>query len=99
LTSAHLDQMEQEVRYFLDFVFDLNREFPFSSKFGALTGERLVKCKNVLATDLRSNLKNGLDARLANVDADEHVTEPLFFYPLSGALFQLMDYFADEAGK
>ena len=99
LTSAHLDQMEQEVRYFLDFVFDLNREFPFSSKFGALTGERLVKCKNVLATDLRSNLKNGLDARLANVDADEHVTEPLFFYPLSGALFQLMNYFADEAGK
>lgn len=99
LTEHHYDQLEQEVREFLDFFFDLNREFPFSSKFGALTGDKLMRCKSVLAADLRSNLKNGLDARLSTVDTSEHVTEPLFFYPLTGALFQLMDYFADEAGK
>lgn len=98
LTKAHYDQLEQEVRYFLDFFFDLNKEYPFS-KFGALTGDKLQRCKEVLRADLRSNLENGLDARLETVDLSEHITEPLFFYPLSGALFQLMDYFADEAGK
>lgn len=99
LTSAHYDQLEQEVRQFLDFFFDLNRELPFSSKFGALTGDRLLRCKSVLMADLRSNLENGLDARLETVDTSEQITEPLFFYPLSGALFQLMDHFAEEAGK
>ncbi len=99
LTPHHYDQLEQEVRHFLDFFFDLNREISFSSKFGALAGDKLLRCKNVLSADLRSNLKNGLDARLDTVDSSEHVTEPLFFYPLVGGLFQLMNHFADEAGK
>jgi hypothetical protein len=94
-----LNQVERETRDFLDFFFELNQDFAFSKHFGALAGERLTRCKKIVTDDLRNNLKMGLAERLKSADDDDPVSESLFFYPLTGSIFQLLSHFADEAGK
>jgi hypothetical protein len=99
ITDDAISQIEKEVHTFLNFFFDLNQDYPFSKHFGALTGERLMRCKKVLADDLRNNIKVGLIERRKSADDDDPIAEPLFFYPLTGSIFQLLSHFADEAGK
>jgi hypothetical protein len=99
LDEQLLNSIEEEIKTYIDFFFQLNQEFSFSAKFGALTGDKLTKCKGVLGADLKNNLKVGLAERKKSVDSDDHVNEPLFFYPLIGSIYQLFSHFADEASK
>ncbi len=99
IDEAVFSNVSKDIKEFIDFFFDLNKSFGFAAKFGALTGDKLAKCKEVMSADLINNLKVGLAERKKTVDTDEPISESLFFYPLVGSLFQLFSYFADTAGK
>jgi len=94
-----LSRVENDVREFLNLVFEINREYSFANKFEATTGEKLQRLKALMEQDLRSNLKMGLKLRMDAVSPTEPVTEPLFFYPLVGSIYQVLDFIAKEAGK
>jgi hypothetical protein len=92
-------KVEGDVREFLDFIFDINKDFSFANKFEGPSGDKLMRLKTIMQEDLRSNLKTGLKQRLESIELSEQVTEPLFFYPLVGSIYRVLDSIAKEAGK
>lgn len=98
-TPEILSKVEADVREFLDFVFELNRQYSFAAKFEGPAGDKLLRLKAVMSEDLHNNIKTGLLQRLAAVESSEHVAEPIFFYPLVGSIYRALDFIAKEAGK
>lgn len=79
-----------EVKSFIDLLFDLNNEFNFSNKFG-VNPANLSDYQNVLKEDLMRYLKSGLETKKQDLSGKTNINieEPLFFYPLVGALNNL----------
>lgn len=70
---------------FIDFVFELNEEFPFN-KFFVLNGLKMPKVKEVCKKDIKMYLENGIKRKKGELSADSNIEETLFFYPLIGIL-------------
>ena len=85
-----LHSVVNEVNNFLDLFFSLDNEFNFNDKFG-IKSTLLLKYKLALKDDLITKLKSELTRKTNELEEGKEITieEPLFFYPLIGAITNL----------
>ena len=78
-----------EVKNFVNFVFDLNREFSYKNNFDSAEIS-LDIAKQECLRDLETFTKNGLDIKRQEVSDNDVIEETMFFYPLNGMLNALI---------
>lgn len=90
VNDAKLNSIITEVNSFLDLIFALNTEFNFTKNFG-VNPAKIDSYKETLKEDLMQHLKSGLAIKTKELagNTNINVEEPLFFYPLVGALNKL----------
>jgi hypothetical protein len=90
VNDAMLNSINSEVNSFLDLIFALNTDFNFTKNFG-VNPAKIDFYKQTLKEDLMQHLKSGLAVKTKELagNTNINVEEPLFFYPLVGALNKL----------
>lgn len=90
VNDAKLNSIIAEVNSFLDLIFALNTDFNFTKNFG-VNPAKIDSYKETLKEDLMQHLKSGLAIKTKELagNTNINVEEPLFFYPLVGALNKL----------
>ena len=90
LNDAKLNSIIAEVNSYLDLIFALNTDFNFTKNFG-VNPAKIDSYKEILKEDLMQHLKLGLAIKTKELagNTNINVEEPLFFYPLVGALNKL----------
>jgi hypothetical protein len=85
-----LNSIISEVNTFLDLIFSLNTDFNFTKNFG-VNPAKIDDYKAILKEDLMQHLKSGLSIKTKELSGNTNINveEPLFFYPLVGALNKL----------
>lgn len=85
-----LKSIIEEVKTFIDLVFELNTEFNLTKNFG-VNPAKIDEYKTILKEDLMQYLKSGLENKTEELSGNTNINveEPLFFYPLVGALNKL----------
>ena len=85
-----LNSIIDEVKDFIDMLFSINNDFNFSDKFG-VNPEQLDENIKTLKEDLMRYLKSGIEIKKQDLRGKTNINleEPLFFYPLVGALNKL----------
>ena len=81
IDETTLGSVADEVRNFIDLLFDLNDDFNFKQKLNVNTSD-LDEYKKILLKDLAQNVKIGFSHKKAESDKKDPVEETLFFYPL-----------------
>lgn len=87
------DLVEKEVLDFINFIFDINKEYNFSKKL--LVEGNLNEYKTLLLAHIDEDLARGLDIKMTEINngdaesLDAPIEETLFFYPLIPALNRL----------
>ncbi|HRI33516.1 MAG TPA: toll/interleukin-1 receptor domain-containing protein [Saprospiraceae bacterium] len=90
------DEVEQEVKGFIDFFFDLHTSINFMDHFG-IPVQHLAFYKKELKRDIQANLIERLQLHLKEQkDLERMLDETLFFYPLIGSLNHLALEIATE---
>ena len=82
------DNVVENCRKFIDFVFDLDKDFSFNDEFDV---DRTImdKVHKLCERDVRTYLENGLEGKKSAIrqeGADDYIEETMFFYPLTGIL-------------
>lgn len=87
IDDALLESVENEVKTFLDFFFDLDDDFSFMSRLEVAT-ERLADYRTILESDILGNIEKGLKLKRQelNNNDNEMLEESLFFYHFVAAL-------------
>jgi hypothetical protein len=90
VNDAKLNSIIEEVNSFIDLIFALNTEFNFTKNFG-VNPAKIDFYKQTLKEDLMQDLKRGLAIKTKELSGNTNINfeEPLFFYPLVGALNKL----------
>ena len=86
------DEVIQEVKNFIEILFDTNKDFNFIKEFGMDTSANLEDYKKILLEDdLKQFLKDGYNKKIEELGENKtsEIEETLFFYPLVGALNNL----------
>jgi len=85
-----LNSVVEEVKSFIDLLFSINNDFNFSDKFG-VNPAQLENNKETLKEDLMQYLKSGIENKKQELRGKTNINleEPLFFYPLVGAINKL----------
>jgi hypothetical protein len=88
--EAKLKSIVDEVKTFIDIVFGLHTEFNLTKNFG-VNPAKIEDYKTILKEDLMQYLKSGLENKTQELSGNTNINveEPLFFYPLVGALNKL----------
>lgn len=88
--EAKLKSIVDEVKTFIDLVFGLHKEFNLTKNFG-VNPAKIEDYKTILKEDLMQYLKSGLENKTQELSGNTNINveEPLFFYPLVGALNKL----------
>ena len=89
ITDTHLNKTVDEVKTFIQFVFDLNKDFSFKNNFDSAETSLNVSQEECLR-DLLTYTKNGIENKKKEVSDSDIIEETLFFYPLSGMLNALI---------
>ena len=89
INDAYLNKAVAEVKSFIQFVFDLNKEFSFKNNFDSAETSLNVAQEECMR-DLLTYTKNGLENKKKEVSDNDTIEETLFFYPLSGMLNALI---------
>ena len=79
----------EEVKKFIQFVFDLNKDFSFKNNFDSAESSLNVAQEECMR-DLLTYTKNGLENKKKDISDNDRIEETLFFYPLSGMLNALI---------
>lgn len=95
LSDESKDSAIEEYKRFLRLISMGHDELNFRNLFG-VRAERLEQYMNILRRDSRTNLAQGLAKRLEITDSNETIVESLFFYPLIGGIYALMEEIAAE---
>lgn len=88
IKDTDLDAVADVVRDFIQFTFDLDRNFSFYDNFD-IDRSIMDKVKELCYRDVRTYLENGLSIKKNEIvqdGADESLEETLFFYPLVGVI-------------
>ena len=89
VNEAYINRTVDEVKKFVNFVMDLNRDFSYKNNFDAAESSiEIAKCE--CFRDLATFTKNGLDIKRQEVSDNDVIEETLFFYPLNGMLNALI---------
>jgi hypothetical protein len=88
--EVKLESIVDEVKTFIDLVFGLHTEFNLTKNFG-VNPAKIEDYKTILKEDLMQYLKSGLENKTKELSGNTNINveEPLFFYPLVGALNKL----------
>jgi hypothetical protein len=86
--QEYIDRTTEEIRKFIQFIFDLNNDFSYKNNFG-VDNSCLITAKEECFRDLTSNTENGIKQKLSEVSDDDLIEETFFFYPLKGMLYNL----------
>lgn len=89
INDAYINRTVDEVKNFVNFVFDLNREFSYKNNFDSSEAS-LEIAKRECMRDLATFTKNGLEIKRQEVSDNDVIEETLFFYPLNGMLNALI---------
>lgn len=89
INDAYLNKAVDEVKSFIQFVFDLNKDFSFKNNFDSAETSLNVAQEECMR-DLLTYTKNGLENKKKEVSDSDTIEETLFFYPLSGMLNALI---------
>lgn len=89
IDDAYINRTVDEVKSFVNFVFDLNREFSYKNNFDSSEAS-LEIAKRECMRDLATFTKNGLEIKRQEVSDNDVIEETLFFYPLNGMLNALI---------
>lgn len=89
INDAYLNKVVDEVKTFINFVFELNNEFSFKNNFGSVELSMNI-AKEECMRDLLTYTKNGLENKKKEVSDNDIIEETFFFYPLSGMLNALI---------
>jgi len=89
INEAYIQKTVDEAKNFIEFVFDLNKEFSYKNNFDA-SEVSLEIAKNECLRDLVTYTKNGLDVKRQEVSDSDVIEETMFFYPLNGMLNALI---------
>lgn len=89
INDSYLNKVVDEVKSFILFVIDLNKDFSFKNNFDS-SETSLNIAKNECMRDLLTYTKNGLENKKKEVSDSDTIEETLFFYPLSGMLNALI---------
>ena len=89
INDAYLNKVVDEVKTFINFVFELNNEFSFKNNFDSAESSMNI-AKEECMRDLLTYTKNGLENKKKEVSDNDIIEETLFFYPLSGMLNALI---------
>lgn len=89
INDEYLHRVVDEVKRFIQFVFDLNKEFSFKNNFDSADASLYVAQKECMR-DLLTYTKNGLEIKKKEVSDSDVIEETLFFCPLSGMLNSLI---------
>jgi len=94
IDENYLDQTVEEVKVFINFVFDL---LPFFASEGyKLNSISIETAKDVCFNKLDIYAKNGWQLKRNEIADTEGIEETLFFYPLIGMLKELSDAICDK---
>lgn len=89
LSNVVKESMILEVEHFIDFFFELNKEFNFSDNFSC-SPEYTELAHKTLKKGLETYLNDGLDMKKNELFSDDKsLEETLFFYPIIGAINRL----------
>lgn len=89
INDAYLNKVVDEVKTFINFVFELNNDFSFKNNFDSAEPSMNI-AKEECMRDLLTYTKNGLENKKKEVSDNDVIEETLFFYPLSGMLNALI---------
>ena len=89
INDAYLNKAVDEVKSFIQFVFDLNKDFSFKNNFDSAETSLNVAQEECMR-DLLTYTKNGLENKKKEESDSDTIEETLFFYPLSGMLNALI---------
>ena len=89
INDIYLNKVVEEAKMFMQFVFDLNKEFSFKNNFDSAEASLNV-AREECTRDLLTYTKNGLENKKKEVSDCDIIEETLFFYPLSGMLNALI---------
>lgn len=89
INEAYIQKTVDEVKNFVNFVFDLNRELSFKNNFDSSEAS-LEIAKSECLRDLATFTKNGLEIKRQEVSDNDIIEETMFFYPLNGMLNALI---------
>lgn len=87
--ESYLKKTVDEVKTFIQFVFDLNNDFSFKNNFDS-SESSLNIAKEECMRDLLTYTKNGLENKKKEVSDSDIIEETLFFYPLNGMMNALI---------
>jgi hypothetical protein len=87
--ETYLQKVVEEVKAFINFVFDINNDFSFKNNFDS-SDSSLYIAKEECVRDLLTYTKNGLENKKKEVSDSDVIEETLFFYPLNGMLNALI---------
>ena len=92
LTYSIKNQVVANCKEFIDFVFDLDKEFSYYDEF-EIDKSIIEEVHKLCLRDLKTFLENGIEYKKESITkdgADNVVEETLFFYPLIGVLNSLV---------
>ena len=89
IDESYIQRTVDEVKNFVNFVVDLNREFSYKNNFDSAE-DSLEIAKSECLRDLVTFTKNGLDIKRQEVSDNDVIEETMFFYPLNGILNALI---------
>jgi hypothetical protein len=89
IDDSYIANAVDSVKSFIQFVFDLNKEFSFKNKFDS-SEKSLAIAKEECIRDLVTYTKNGLEKKRKEISDNDIIEETLFFYPLNGMLNALI---------
>ena len=88
LNNIILDKVVNSVKEFINFTFDLDKDFSFFNEFD--TDRSIMNAVKALCfRDIRTFLDNGISIKKEIIEqdgADDKIEESLFFYPIVGIL-------------
>lgn len=92
LNDSIKDQVVQNCKDFINFAFDLDKEFSYYDEF-EIDKSVMEGARKLCMRDLKTFLDNGIELKKESIKqdgADNVVEETLFFYPLTGVLNALV---------
>ena len=92
LNDSIKEQVIENCKSFIDFAFDLDKEFSYYDEF-EIDKSVMEGARKLCMRDLKTFLDNGIELKKESIKqdgADNVVEETLFFYPLTGVLNALV---------
>jgi len=98
ITEEQKERVIEQYKGFLHMLQTGHDELNYRNLFG-VRGDKMDVYFRILRRDIHTNLARGLSVRQEMTSASETVVESLFFYPLIGGIYALMEDVAADLGR